>query len=161
SGARRVVTRNRISLTVAIPLAYMQRIQQVPGVVEVMTFNWFGGTYKDARDPKNQFARFSVEPEKLFKVFPEYSLSEEEKQNFIRERTACLIGRDIANTFGFKIGDRIPLTGDIYPGNFEFTVRGIFDSPQASQLMYFHRDYIDETLPERRRGQVGMYYIFV
>src|SRR5689334_10729440 len=64
--ALRLVVRNRVSLTVAIPLAYQQRIKQVPGVREVMVYNWFNGTYKDNRDPKNQFARFVVEPEKVF-----------------------------------------------------------------------------------------------
>src|SRR5215831_10319230 len=58
--ALRLVVRNRVSLTVAMPLAYQQRIRQVPGVREVMVSNWFGGTYKDNRDPKNQFARFAV-----------------------------------------------------------------------------------------------------
>ena len=64
--ASRVVTRNKISLTQVMPLAYQSQIQRMPGVKEVMIANWFGGTYKDARDPKNQFSRFTVEPEKLF-----------------------------------------------------------------------------------------------
>jgi putative ABC transport system permease protein len=161
AAARRLVTRNRISLTVSLPRSYMQRIQQVPGVVEAMTFNWFGGTYKDARDPKNQFARFAVEPEKFFREFFDFRIPEDQKRDFIKDRTGCLIGRDLANTLNFKIGDRIHLNGDIYPGDFEFTVRGIFDADQASQLMYFNKEYIDESLPERRRGQVGIIYILI
>ena len=159
--ALRLVVRNRVSLTVAIPQAYQSKIQQIPGVKEVMISNWFGGTYKDARDPKNQFARFSVEPEKLFTLYHEFKIPEDQKQAFLHERTACVIGRDLANTFNFKIGDRILLTGDIYPGDFEFIVRGIFDSPRASQLMYFNKEYIDQSLSESRRGLVGMYYILI
>src|SRR6516225_2596487 len=73
--ALRLVTRNRVSLTVAIPASYQSRIKRVPGVREAMIANWFGGTYKDARDPKNQFSRFTVEPEKLLRsmassIFP-------------------------------------------------------------------------------------------
>src|SRR5215470_10986879 len=130
--ALRLVTRNRVSLTVAIPASYQSRIKRVPGVREVMIANWFGGTYKDARDPKNNFARFSVEPEKLFKLYGEFRIPEDQKRAFERERTACVIGRDLANQFHFNLGDRITLIGDIYPGTFEFTVRGIFDSPRAS-----------------------------
>jgi putative ABC transport system permease protein len=159
--ALRLVVRNRVSLTVSIPQAYQSRIQRIDGVKEVMISNWFGGTYKDARDPKNQFARFSVEPEKLFTLYREFKIPEDQKQAFLHERTACVIGRDLANEFNFKIGDRILLTGDIYPGDFEFTIRGIFDSPRASQLMYFNKEYIDQSLDERRRGFVGMYYILI
>jgi putative ABC transport system permease protein len=159
--ALRLITRNRVSLTVAIPLAYQSRIQQVPGVREAMIYNWFGGTYKDSRDPKNQFARFSVEPEKLFKVYGEYRIPEDQKKAFERDRTACVVGRDLEKTFHYKIGDRINITGDIYPGDFEFVVRGIFDSPNASAVMYVNKEYIDQSLPERRRGSVGMYDILI
>lgn len=159
--ALRLVVRNRVSLTVAIPQSYQSRIQRIDGVKEVMISNWFGGTYKDARDPKNQFARFAVEPEKLFTLYHEFKMPEDQKQAFLHERTACVVGRDLANEFNFKLGDRIPVTGDIYPGNFEFVIRGIFDSPRASQLMYFNKEYIDQSLDERRRGLVGMYYILI
>jgi len=161
SEAARLVTRNRVSLTVSIPKAYMQRIKQVPGVREAMAANWFGGTYKDARDPKNQFARFIVEPEKLFLIYPEFRIPEDQRRAFERERTACVIGRDLANDFHFKLGDRINMTGDIFPGSYEFTLRGIFDSPRDSHVMYMNREYIDQTLSELRRGMVGMYYILI
>ncbi len=159
--ALRVVTRNRISLTQVMPLAYQSRIERIPGVKEVMIANWFGGTYKDARDPKNQFARFTVDPAKLFTIYREFTIPEDQKQAFLHDRTGCVIGRDLANTFKFKVGDRITLSGDIYPGNFDFTVRGIFDSPRASDLMYMNKEYIDQSLPEVRRGNVGMYYILI
>ena len=159
--ALRLVVRNRVSLTVAIPLAYQSRIKQIPGVREAMIGNWFGGTYKDNRDPKNMFARFAVEPEKLFTVYGEIRIPDEEKKAFIRDRTGCVIGRDIAKTHGFKVGDRIPIIGDIYPGNFEFTVRGIFDWPRASDVMYFNKEYVDQSIPERRRGAVGLYYVLI
>lgn len=157
--ALRLVTRNKVSLTVALPLSYMQRLKQVPGVQEVMIANWFQGTFRDNRDPKNQFARFATEPEKLFRVFGEWKIPEEEKQAWIRDRTGCVIGRDIAKAFNFKVGDKIHIVGDIYPGDFEFTIRGIFDAPTASQLMYFNKEYIDQSMPERRRGQVGIFYV--
>jgi len=159
--ALRLVTRNRVSIAVFLPLSYRERIAQVPGVRETMIYNWFGGSYKDARDSRNFFARFAVEPEKLFRMFPEWTIPEDQKQAFIHERTACAIGRDLANAFGFKLGDRITLTGDIFPGNFDFTVRGIFDAPEASQVMFFNKEYIDQSLAERRRGSVDIFYVLI
>jgi putative ABC transport system permease protein len=159
--ALRLVVRSRVSLTVAIPRSYQQRIQQIPGVREVMIYSWFGGTYKDNRDAKNQFARFSVEPEKLFVVYGELTIPEDQKKAFIQDRTACVVGRDTANTHNFHVGDRINLTGDIYPGNFEFTIRGIFDSPRASDVMFINKEYVDQTLPERRRGLTGMFDVLI
>jgi putative ABC transport system permease protein len=159
--ALRLVVRNRVSLTVPVPLAYQSRIKQIPGVREVMIGNWFGGTYKDNRDPKNMFARFAVEPEKLFTVYGEMRIPDEEKQAFIHDRAGCIVGRDIANTHGFKVGDRIPIIGDIYPGNYEFTVRGIFDWPRTSDVMYLNKEYVEQGLPERRRGAVGLYYVLI
>src|ERR1700691_2852377 len=155
-----VVARNRISLTVPIPLFYRDRIRQVPGVQEVMSSQWFNGVYKDARDPKNFFARFGVDPpEKLFTIFGELKIPEDQKQAFIRDRTGTVIGRDLASKFNFHIGDRITIIGDIYPGNLELTVRGIFDSPRQSEVLYFNWAYVREGLPESRKGEVGTFDI--
>jgi len=159
--ALRLVTRNKISLTQVVPQFYADRMKHVPGVRDVMYNQWFNGVYKDARDPNNFFARMAIEPEKLFTMYPEYKLPEDQKKAFLRERTACVIGRDLANKFHFQLGDRISLVGDIFPGNYEFTVRGIFDSPRISELLYFNRDYLEETLPQGRRGQVSSIYILI
>jgi putative ABC transport system permease protein len=157
--ALRVVTRNRVSLAFPMPLFYRERIQQVPGVKEVMMSQWFGGAYKDARDPKNFFARFGVEPEKFFRIFNELKIPEDEKQAWLHDRTGCVIGRDLANKFNFKVGDRITIVGDIFPGNLELTVRGIFDSPRRSELLYFNWAYVEEGLSEGRKGNAGTFDI--
>ncbi len=159
--ALRLVVRNRVSLAVFLPLAYQQQIEKIPGVRLAMIDTWFGGVYKDAREARNNFPRFSVEPEKLFPLFAEWTIPEDQKQAFIHERTACVIGRDLANAFNFHLGDRIPIEGDIFPGNFEFTVRGIFDAPSNSDVMFFNKEYIDQALPERRRGFVDTFYVLI
>jgi putative ABC transport system permease protein len=159
--ALRLVTRNKISLTTVIPQSYAERMKHVAGVREVMYNQWFNGVYKDARDPNNFFARMAIEPEKLFTLYPEFRLPEDQKKAFLRDRTACVIGRDLANKFHFQIGDRINLVGDIFPGNYEFVVRGIFDSPRISDLMYFSREYLEETLPAGRRGNIGSIDILI
>ena len=161
SEALRLITRNKVALTMPLPVSYMDRMKHVPGVREVMFYAWFGGTYKDARDPKNNFARFGIEPDKLFVLYPEISLPDDQKRDFLRERTACIVGRDLANTFNFKVGDRLHLVGDIYPGDYDFIIKGIFDQPRASQLMYFNKEYVDQNIPERRRGQVPMLDVLI
>jgi putative ABC transport system permease protein len=157
--ALRLVVRNRISLTVTLPEYYAARIKQIPGVHEVMYSQWFNGTYKDARDPRNFFARLAIEPDKLFRMYPEFSMPEDQRQAFLRERTACVVGRELARNQNFKVGDRIALVGDIFPGNYEFTIRGIFDSPRSSDVMFFSREYLEQTLPSGRRGEIGAVYV--
>lgn len=159
--ALRLVTRNRVSLTLPVPLSYMSRIKQIPGVQEAMVANWFGGTYKDNRDPKNMFARFAVEPEKLFSVYGEMKIPDEEKQAFLRDRASCVIGRDVARNHHLKVGDRLPIIGDIYPGNYEFKIVGIFDWPRNSEVMYFDKEYLEQKLPPGRRGNVGLFYVHI
>jgi putative ABC transport system permease protein len=159
--ALRLVTRNRVSFTVFIPRSYQAQMEHVPGVRTVSVANWFGGVYKDDRDPKNAFARFAVEPEKLFRIYGEYTIPDDQRKAFEQDRTACVVGRDLANVFHFQVGDRIHVTGSVFPGDYEFTVRGIFDSPRSSEIMYFNNEYLEQAMPERRRGNVIMYYILI
>ena len=88
--ALRLIVRHRVSLTQSMPISYQQKIQAIPGVHQVMVWQWFGGVYKDARDPKNLFARFGAEPDRIFTVRPEYQLPEEQKLAFQHERTGAL-----------------------------------------------------------------------
>ncbi len=156
--ALRLVTRNKISLTVLIPQSYEDRIRQIPGVRDVMISGWFGGTYIDAQ---HFFARFMVDVDKLFKIYSELKIPEDERKAFERDRTGCVIGRDLANKYNFHVGDKIHLVGDIFPGDYEFTIRGIFDSPRASEILYFSREYLEQSLPERRRGQAGTFVTLI
>jgi len=148
--ALRLIVRNRVSLANPIQRSYQDKIRQVPGVKEVIIFQWFGGTYKDSGDPKNIFARFAVQPLGLFTVYPEYRIPEDQKKAFQQERTACVVGRKTAERHGMKIGDRITLVGDIFPVTLELTLRGIFESPRDNESLYFHYDYLNEGLKEAR-----------
>ena len=159
--ALRLITRNRVSLANPLPLSYEAQIKQVPGVKEVMIFNWFGGTYKDNRDPANQFARFAIEPEKLAVVNPEYKLSDAERAAFLAEPTACIVGRKTATRHNMKLGDRIVIDGDYAPIRLELTVRGIFDNQSDNETMFIHFKYVNESLRDypAQRDQVGTYSI--
>ncbi len=161
SQALRLITRHRVSLTQVMPASYKQRIKQVPGVAALYTSMWFGGTYKDDRDQRNFFARFAVEPEDFFKVQTDLKMPEEQKLAFMRERTACIVGTKLAEKFGFKLGDRIVLKGDIFPGNYELTVRGIYDSVDDTETLFFNLDYLYQSLPVARRDFAGTFNTLV
>ncbi|AUT72232.1 ABC transporter permease [Paraburkholderia hospita] len=157
----RLVTRNAISLTFPLPLSYENRIRGVDGVTLVARSNWFGGVY---REPKNFFAQFAVSDNYL-DLYPEFILPAQQRSDYERDRKGCLIGRQLATAYGFKVGDVIPIKGTIYPGTWEFVVRGILDGRDESTItrqMIFHWDYLNESvrkMPGRRADQVGVYVV--
>jgi len=156
--ALRLVVRNKVSLVFAMPEAYGVKIKAVPGVREVMAQQWFGGQYKDDR-PKNLFPRFAVEPDKIFTVRSEMQLPEEQKIAFQKERTACLIGKPLADKLDIHLGDRMTLKGDIFPVTLELLVRGIYDAPENNEVLYFDRKYLDESIQGALKGEVGMWVV--
>lgn len=158
--ALRLITRNRISYTNTMPMAYEQRIRRVPGVREVMVYDFFGGVYKDTRDAKNTFARFAVEPNRLFIIHPEYSLPDAQKEEFIRRRDACIIGRPLADRLGLKVSDRVAIQGDIFRTNLDLLLVGIYDSEIDNQALFFSYDYLNESF-HGRLDQAIMFMLIV
>jgi putative ABC transport system permease protein len=154
SRALRLIVRNRVSLAFPMPQSYREKILQVPGVADAGISQWFGGMYIDRR-PEHMFARFAVEPPKMFRMRTELTMPEDQKKAFLNERTACIVGRTLANKQNFQIGQKITIVGDIFPYNLEFTIRGIFDAPVNDELLYFNREYLEESLPADRRGDAG------
>src|SRR5258706_10768119 len=106
--ALRIAVRNKVSLVFPMPEAYGEKIKRIPGVREVIMWQWFGGMYKDNR-PENLFPRVAVEPEKIFTVRSDMRAPEEQKLAFQKERTAALIGRPLADKLNLHLGDRITL----------------------------------------------------
>ncbi len=164
SSDTRLITRNAVSLTFPLPLAYREKIANVPGVSLVSYGQWFGATYIDQ---KNFFPQFAVEPETFLQLYPEFLLPEEQKNTFLKERNSCIVGRKLADKYGWKSGDTFRLIGTIFPGDWDFVIRGIFDGrdPATDETsMYFHWKYLDERLnltARSRSGQIGTYYISV
>ena len=162
SSASRLVTRNAISLVFSLPISYKDRIRQAQGVEGVSWANWFGGVYIDE---KNFFPNFAVEPEGYLKLYPEFVLPPEQKKAFLLDRKGAVAGRSLIGRFGWKVGDLITLKGTIFPGNWEFALRGVYHGRQKNTdetQFLFHWDYLNETLKKtvpRRAGQVGFYVI--
>lgn len=156
----RLVTRNAISLVFPLPLSYENRIRGVEGVTTIARSSWFGGTY---RDPKNFFAQFAVSDNYL-DLYPEFVLPPAQRVDYQRDRKGALVGRQLADQYGFKVGDVIPLKGTIYPGTWEFVVRGIFEGRDPSTItrtMIFHWDYLNETVRKRVARQADQVGVFV
>ena len=157
-----LVTRNKTSLVFPLPLSYQAKLRGVDGVTGVGYANWFGGVYQD---PKNFFAQFAISGQSYLDIYPDYLLSEAERGAFLRDRKGAIVGRKLADQYGFKLGDVIPIKGTIYPGNWEFVVRGIYDGRQTSTntaTMFFHWDYINESILKsapRRGNQIGVYVV--
>ena len=164
SSASRLVTRNSISLIFFLPLSYKDKIRQIDGVKTVSWGNWFGGIYIDE---KNFFANFAVDAKTYLELYPEYVLSPEEKNAFLRDRKAFVAGRKLAKRFGWKVGDTVTLRGTIFPGNWEFVMRGIYrgrDENTDETQFFFHWDYLNEFIKKRAPSfadQAGWYMIGV
>jgi len=164
AAANRLITRQAVSFLFPLPYAYNDKIKGIDGIRNVSYANWFGGIYKD---PSNFFARLAVDPETIFPVMSEFLISDDELQTFKKERNSCVIGSAIAKKYNLKVGDQMVLEGDIYPGRWEFTIRGIYQpkykNTDATQML-FHWEYVNERMRNEspiRAGDVGWYIVLI
>ncbi len=164
SSASRLVTRNSISLIFSLPISYKEKIRQIQGVKTVSYGNWFGGIYIDE---KNFFANYAVEPKTYLDLYPEFVMPPDQKAAFFRDRKAAVAGIKLAKKYGWKIGDIITLKGTIFPGNWDFLLRGIYkgrDQTVDETAFFFQWEYLNETLKQTvpgRADQAGFYMIGV
>lgn len=162
TSATRLVTRNAISLVFDLPLSYRNKIRLAEGVESVSYANWFGGIYIDE---KNFFPQFAIDAASYLDLYPEYILSEENKLAFMRDRQGAVAGRKLAEEYGWKVGDLIPIRGTIYAGNWSFVLRGIYhgaDKKTDQTQFFFHWDNLNETLKKRQPSsadKVGVYIV--
>jgi putative ABC transport system permease protein len=157
--ALRLVTHHRVSITQALPMSYLARIRQVPGVRAAMVWQWFGGTYKDARDQRNFFARFAVDPDVFWLMRPEFEGPDEVKKGFERLRTGAVAEETLANRMGWKPGEKIMITGDIFPVNLDLTLVGTFKDPEKAEALYFSREYLRELVGAGRGDTSGAFAV--
>ena len=164
ASSTRLITRNAISLTFTVPVYYRDQIKPIEGVRGVSVSSWFGGIW---RDEKSFFAQFAVDAPSFFPMYPEFIFAPDQYQDFLRDRQGAAIGRQLADLYGFKVGDRLPIRGTIYGGTWEFTVRAIFDGTDETVItrqMYFHYDYLNEYVKQRfprRANQTGVFVVDV
>jgi putative ABC transport system permease protein len=162
AGADRLVLIHKVSLIMPLPVSYEPRLQTVPGV-ELATHNtWFGAYYQD---PSNFFANIAVDPVPFMKIYPEYKLPPDQMKAWLEDRQGVIVGKDLAERFNWKLGQRVPLTATIWQPKaggqtWEFNIRGIYDGGDGvdKTQFFFRYDYLDEN---RRGGQglVGWYIV--
>lgn len=156
--ARRLVTRHKVSITFVMPYFYEQKIAKVPGVVAVLPWQWYQGTYKDSRDQRNFFPRLATEPDRLFVVYQDYRIPEDQKRAFIADRGSCVVGASLARKQGFRVGDRIQVRGDIFPVNLDLVIKGIYESDEGEdETLWFHYEYLRQSLPGRVKDSAGTF----
>jgi putative ABC transport system permease protein len=164
AGADRLVIINRTSIINTLPLSYRDEILRIPGVKCITHDNWFGGTYQD---PKNFFPQFVIDPDNQRQVFPELIVPDDEWATFLKDRQGAIVGATTMRRFGWKIGDRIPITTTLYGlqnQRFEFNIDGVYHGakPQDDETQFwFQWEYFKESVPDRLKGQVGWYTLRV
>lgn len=148
AGADRLIVMNRVTFIEPLPISYMDRIAAIPGVKSVTHATWFGGTYQD---PKNFFPQFAVDPETWHAMYPEYLVPDDQFKAFVTDRQAAIAGVETAKRFGWKVGDRIPIEGAIYPGHWQFNLVGIYTGARPKDdttQFWFQYDYLNETMKQ-------------
>jgi putative ABC transport system permease protein len=146
----RLITMRSPGMNLMLPVSYLQRIEKVPGVRAVTPMNWMGAYY---RDPSNTFANFAVGADKLFDVYADVKIPAEEIAAFKQDRTGAVVGKRLADKYGWKIGDHITLLGSIYGIQPELTLRGIYQGSDENQL-FFHWDYFNEAVGRLNLAEV-------
>lgn len=162
--ANRLLVMHRMSFIQPLPFSYLARIAAIPGVAAVSHQSWFGGIYQDSKNP---LGTFPVDPELHLAMSPEISLPEDQKQAWLRTRTGAVIGPTLAERYGWKIGDRVPLKSPIWPnkdgGAWEFEIVGIYQATKKNAdttSFLFRYDYFDEARVNGT-GTVGWYQVRV
>ena len=162
SSSARLITRSSVSLVFSLPLTYAEKIRQVPGVRAVSWANWFGGVYISER---NFFPQFAIDAPSYLDMYPEYVLPAEERKAFLVDRRGAIVGRKLAEQYGWKVGDQIPLRGTIYSGTWTFNLRGIYEGAEKGtdqSTMFFHWALLNETVKKlypRRADQTGVFIV--
>ena len=162
SSSARLITRNAISLVFPLPINYAQKIRQLEGVTAVSWMNWFGGIYITE---SNFFPQFAIDGPTYLDMYPEFRLADAERKAFLVDRKGCVAGRKIAEKFGWKLGDQIPIRGTIFPGTWTFTLRAIYEGADAKvdeTQFFFHWDFLNESVKARfprRADGVGLYVV--
>jgi putative ABC transport system permease protein len=161
AGLDRLILIHKVSLIMPLPYSYLGRLQTTPGVELATHQTWFNGIYQE---PANFFANIAVEPEKFLKIYPEFRVPADQVDAWLADRQGAVVGRDLADRFGWKVGDRVPLIGTIWQPKqgqvWDFNVRGIYDGEEGidKTQFFFRYDYLDENRAEGE-GLVGWYVV--
>jgi putative ABC transport system permease protein len=153
----RVVVMNTQGFSGLVPIAYVDRVRDMPGVRAAVPYNWYGGMYKDERMP---FAQFATDAKSVFDVWDEFEIDAEQLRVWQEDRRGCIVDRRMADRRGWTIGEHIPLQGTFFEFDLDLVLCGVYDSPQATDSLWFHWEYLDEGLKQRGNNDLGAGTIF-
>lgn len=155
----RIGTRHKVTFIMGLPKRYVDDLRMAApelGIQSVTWANWFGG--KDPSREKEFFATMAVDPASFLKVYDEVMVPEEQAQDWLENRRGAIVGDVLARKMGWEVGDKVTLVSAIYPEPFDFEIEGIYTATRRSvdrSSFYFHWDYLNESLPESWRDEIG------
>ena len=163
-GATRLVTQARVSFTQSLPMRLLPQIESVPGVEDVMWSQWFGGVWQE----NTQLIIQAADPARLHAVYPEFVMPDAEWQAFENTRTGMIAGRNLANQYGWKVGQKVPIGSNIFPQKdgskaWVFDLVGIYDGKdeewqRSTTGGWINFAYFDEA-NQFARGLAGVYIV--
>ena len=157
-GQNRLGVQSAISLANPLPLSHEEKIKNIPGIVEIGKLQWVGAYYKE---PKNFFANFAIDHDKMEKVWDDYVVPKDQMEAFKADRRGAIVGNELAKRYGWKIGDRVVLIGQIFPFNPELTIRGLATHKFDNSSLFFHWDYFHESTKDMMGNMVGTFWVRV
>jgi putative ABC transport system permease protein len=160
AGNDRLVLINKVTLIMPLPISYKQKIEGTPGVEAVTHQNWFNGAYQDQT---NVLTTMAVDPPSFLSIYKEIKLDPEQTKKWLSDRQGIIVGRDIAERYKWKLGDRIPLMSSIYQGKdpWEFNISGIYDAETGfdKTQLFLRYDYLEENWNSDQKGIIGWYVV--
>jgi putative ABC transport system permease protein len=156
AGVDRLATMHKVSMIQTFPVSYANRVRGVDGVVEAAPFTWLGGIYQDER---NQVAAQGTDAESFLAVYSEYALPPEQRADWLADRGSMIVGKTLAERFGWKIGDVVPIRSAFYRkadggDTWDMRLAGIYETTNGDNAsLYFHYDYVNESLDENNGGR--------
>jgi putative ABC transport system permease protein len=143
SSGTRVVVLNQAGFDYPLPYAYLQKVRALPGVRAAASWTWYGGMVEVEKGAT--FPSFATEPEVIAEVFTDFELDPASVEAFQQRRDGAIVGVPTLRSYGWKVGDRVTLRGDLYPVDLEFQIVGQIDH-EMSQLFLFQREYLEQSL---------------
>lgn len=155
-GSTHIVVQHATGLSNFMPLAYRQKIEQVPDVVAVAPQIWFGGTYIDDR-PENFFGQLSTDPEVWAVIHDDYTIPDDQLKAWQAERDSFIAGQQLIDKYHWKIGDRIQVKGTYISMTLDLVLRGVYDGPDESNI-FFHNKYLENSFIGRMNS-TGIFFL--
>jgi len=166
SNAQRLVVLSAVGFFKRLPPRFEYELRSMPGIEDVTHWTWFGGVFIDE---KHMFSRFATDPESLHRVYgsgarPDMRMPNEQWDAFAADRRGCIVGTGLVRDYGMKLGDKVELQGNIFPGQYTFTVRGVYEKGRDQideSMLFFQWKYLDESVRAKtgKSCDVGLYVL--